>query len=307
MFELIIGIFAGFLLISYDFVLNISSPGTLIRTIFSMSHIWSVLGIYIIFISIFKKKKGYSFYSTWKTWVKNTVKIVVSAGLLMCAVQSFVILTPENINSKKNSKKIDYVIVLGGGIDKYGRLPDTVLNRVEAAAEFIADYPDSNLVSVVTGGQLKNVIYPEAPTLKKELLAKIEKIKIAENKVENKNENNKDYNNYMEETVILVEDKSLDTIQNFQYSCKKIAEYTGKSQDEILQSNILVVTSSYHLARALRLAKRMGFSNVYGLKAKVPLYKFPQTLFMENCSYLKLNLRILLTGKPKRIDTNGDI
>ena len=104
----------------------------------------------------------------------------------------------------------------------------------------------------------------------------------------------------IEDQRILAEDKAKDTIQNFQYSIKLLSEYTGKSVEEILSSPIAVVTNDFHLARSERLAKRIGFTEVYGVAARTPLFFRANCYCREICCYIKLNLRILLTGKPSK-------
>jgi uncharacterized SAM-binding protein YcdF (DUF218 family) len=80
-----------------------------------------------------------------------------------------------------------------------------------------------------------------------------------------------------------------------------LADYADVSEQEILESRIMVITNAFHLRRALRLTKRMGFKNTKGIAAKIPWYSVPHSYLREICSYIKLNVRILLTGKPKPI------
>lgn len=105
----------------------------------------------------------------------------------------------------------------------------------------------------------------------------------------------------VEEQRVLIEDKALDTIQNFQLSCRLLSETLAVSQREVLESRVVIVTSRFHLRRAERLARRMGYTNVAGIPAKCPLINIPHCYVKEICSYIKLNLRILLTGKPAQI------
>ena len=107
--------------------------------------------------------------------------------------------------------------------------------------------------------------------------------------------------NGVEASRILVEDQALDTIQNFQYSCKMLADFEGVSQQQILDSRIAVVTSYFHLRRAGRLAHRMGFTCIKGVGSKTSPINVPHSYVREICAYIKLNARILLTGKPKKI------
>lgn len=272
MLSLILIIF-GFLCIFYDFALIVSSPGTFLDNLTSFSHIWTLIGSYHIFLGIYRKKNGHSFWKTWRKWLKIVFSIIMTGAAFFSLVSLIFIFTPKTI---KNDESCDYLILLGGGIDKNGKLPKQVINRVDEAASYLRKHNET--VCVVTGGTLKWLPVAEAPQLKNELILR-----------------------GISEERILVEDKALDTIQNFQFSCDLLSKSTGKTKSQILDSKILVVTSNYHLRRAQRLAKRMGFSNIYGLGIKCPPFRAVHNYLREILAYLKLDLRILLTGKPVKI------
>ncbi len=263
----------GTIFISYDVILICSCPGTFWDNVISFTHIWSALGAYCIFCGIWRIKKGSAFVKTWSKKVKLTVGSLLGAAIIISVINLCFILNP--ILASENDE-VDYVILLGGGISKDGKLPKSVVARGEKAAEYLNQH--RNAVCVVTGGTLHFLPVAEAPELKK-LLVK----------------------NGVEPDKILVEDQALDTIQNFQYSCKMLADFEGLSQQQILDSRIAVVTSYFHLRRAERLAKRMGFTCIKGVGSKTPPLNVLHTYVREICAYIKLNARILLTGQPKKI------
>lgn len=276
--NLLISIFliaAGVLSCFYDVLLLCLTPGTFLDIVFSFTHIWTALGAYLIFCGIFRIKKNQSFWSTWKKAVKCSVLCCLAVGLLICIINLCFILRPKLADVNKS---VDYVILLGGGIDKNGKLPGNVLSRVNAAADFLNMPEQKNTVIVVSGGKLHWLPFAEAPELKRQLVLR-----------------------GVEEDRILVEDQALDTIQNFQYSCKMLAEYKGVSPEEIINSDIAVITNYFHLRRAERLAARMGFTNIKGIGSPCEKIKAPHIYVREICAYIKLNLRILLTGKPEKI------
>lgn len=266
-------IFVGILSIFYDFVLIFLNPGTFLDNLTTFTHIWTVLGAYLIFVGIYRKKAGHSFWSIWKKWVKIVFISLMSTGFVISIICLCFIFTPKIVPS---SQSCDYVILLGGGIDKDGNLPKPVQWRVDKAYECLTYNKDA--VCVVTGGTLKWLPYPEAPEIKRQLVER-----------------------GISSQRILVEDQALDTIQNLQFSCDLLQKTFGKSKEEILNSNIVIVTSRFHLRRAERLAKRMGFENVNGIAAKCPSVNVLHNYVREICAYLKLNIRIFLTGKPEHI------
>jgi len=260
----------GSLFLAYDIGLIISCPGTFWGNVISFSHVWSLMGLYFIFAAIWRIKRKESFWSCWKKWVKITVSSCLALALIISIVNLSFICNPKLAS---DSEPADYVILLGGGIDKNGKLPDSVLARVERTADYMNK--QENAICVVTGGTLHFLPYPEAPEIKRQLVER-----------------------GISDERVLVEDQALDTIQNFKYSLDLLCQHENKSARQILESKITVITNDFHLRRAERLASRMGFKNIKGLAAKTPAFKIPHSYLREICAYIKLNLRILLTGEP---------
>ena len=267
----------GIISISYDFIITFINPGTFWDIVVSFTHIWTALGLYLIFLGIYRIKTGHSFWSIWKKWIKITFVSLFSLGVAIALINLIFILNPAIVSVNETAEN---VILLGGGIDKDGKLPASVLTRVEKTAEYLNQHPES--VCVVTGGTLKWLPYAEAPELKNQLV-----------------------NRGVAPERFLVEDQAKDTIQNFQFSCKMLAEYRGLSIEEVLEMPTAVVTSRYHLRRSERLARRIGYKNIKGIPAACPLIYVPHSYVREICAYVKLNLRILFTGQPKRISYGG--
>lgn len=269
----IILIILGILSVAYDAILVFINPGTFLDIVVSFTHIWLALGAYLIFLGIYRRKTGHSFWSIWKRWIKITFVSLVSICGTIAIINMIFILTPEILEP---DEKVDQVILLGGGIDKDGKLPKSVLTRVEKTAEYLKLNPEA--VCVVSGGTLHWLPYAEAPELKNQLV----KRGIAAER-------------------ILVEDQAKDTIQNLKYSSKLLAEYKSTTIQEILNTPTVLVSTHYHLKRAELLAYRMGFENIKGIGAACPAIYVPHSYVREICAYVKLNLRILLTGEPKRL------
>ena len=266
-------IVSGLFLCFYDAALIYLSPGTFLDNLTSFTHVWLIPGGYLIFTGLYRIKTRHSFWKIWKRWVKITVMSVIGFCFVIAIVTIGFILSPKKCSLNESA---EYVILLGGGIDKNGCLPDSVIKRVEKTAEYLTVNTDA--LCVVTGGTLKWLPYPEAPEIKRQLMLK-----------------------GISEERILVEDKALDTIQNFQNSVDILQQKTGKSCSQILKSKFVVITSDFHLRRAERLAQRMGFENIKGIAAKTPVFKIPNSYLREIGAYIKLNLRILFTGKPEKL------
>lgn len=240
----------------------------------SFSECWLLLSAVLFTAFVFARKCNakakYIFLEPCKKWIRNFVKVALSVCAFITVVNLIFILTPT---SSKKEVETDYLILLGGGINQDGTLAATPRKRLERAAEYLKEHPKTKII--VTGGKGRFAPCAEAPVLAKNL------VKLG-----------------VDSGRILEEDKALDTIQNFSYSVDLIANRENVSIEEVLKEPVTVVTSGFHLRRAMRLAKRMGFENIQGVAAKTPAVYVANCYCREICSYIKLNLRIMLTGKP---------
>lgn len=261
----------GELFILYGMLLHFMNPGTLFSELVSFCNIWILIGAIFLFLGTYRKNHQKSFIRTLKRGQKIALACLMGAGLTIASVNLYFIRHPA-LGASSDTK---YVIILGGGIDKNGQLPQTVQKRIELAADYLLE--NKNALAVATGGTLYN-LPPEAPAMKNYLISL-----------------------GIEAERILIDDKALDTIQNFQNSCQVLSDHENLPKSAILESKILVVTSFFHLARAQRLARRMGFKHITGLGSPTAAIKLLDSYSREICSYIKLNLRILLTGKPATI------
>lgn len=261
----------GELFILYGMLLHFMNPGTLFSELVSFCNIWILIGAIFLFLGTYRKNHQKSFIRALKRGQKIALACLMGAGLIIASINLYLIRHPA-LGASSDTK---YVIILGGGIDKNGQLPQTVRNRIELAADYLLE--NKNAIAVATGGTLYH-LPPEAPAMKNYLISL-----------------------GIEADRILIDDKALDTIQNFQNSCQVLADHENLPKSAILESKILVVTSFFHLARAQRLARRMGFKHITGLGSPTATIKLLDSYSREICSYIKLNLRILLTGKPAKI------
>ncbi len=268
----------------YALVLHLVNPGTLLSACISFSNCWLFAGVFCLVLAVYRARRKKSAWYALLRWQQIAVGVVLFVGVTVSAVNLFLILHPASCEPQPNVRATadsvtagdaQYVIVLGGGIDKHGALPPAVQARAELAAAYLREHTAA--LAVVTGGTLYK-LPREAPAIQAYLVG----LGIAPDR-------------------ILLEDKALDTIQNFRNSAALLSEHEKVRVQTILESRVLVVTSFFHLARAERLAHRMGFSRVSGLGSPIPAYKVPDSYAREICAYIKLNLRILLTGKPSRI------
>lgn len=128
---------------------------------------------------------------------------------------------------------LDLIIVLGAQVGESGPMP-ILKDRLDAATDYLQVHP--KLPVIVTGGQGPDEPRPEAHVMRDYLMA-----------------------HGIDGERILVEDRSTNTNENFAYSLALVPDGVRK---------IGIVTSNYHMFRALRLAEQQGLEQVYGLPAR---------------------------------------
>ncbi len=160
-----------------------------------------------------------------KRWMKRLAGLTTGLLLALLLMAEAPILHTALTSGKSDAP---YVIVLGAAV--YGEAPSiSVRHRSDRAAEHLAANPHAK--AVVSGGQGKGEDISEAECMRRYLKGK----GIPENR-------------------ILLEDASTSTWENLTFS-KQIIEKSGGDP-----SRVAIVSSSYHLYRARRLAARLGMA-----------------------------------------------
>ncbi len=154
------------------------------------------------------------------------------------------------------AQSADYVLVLGAKVN--GTVPSQELEaRIVKAAEYLKENPDSK--AVTTGGKSGQELIAEAEAMAIEL----QRLGI-------------------EPERILTECESKNTRQNMQLS-RAVIEADGGS----VQSSVLVVSSAFHLYRAVGLAEQAGFTNVSTLGAWGRAILVPHYFAREYAAHIK--------------------
>lgn len=148
------------------------------------------------------------------------------------------------------------VIVLGCGI-RGERVSVGLAKRLNKAAEYHKKNPDA--VIIVSGGQGPQENITEALAMKRYLVDK-----------------------GIDESKIIMEEKSTSTITNFRYS-REIMEREGLSL-----SSVVFVTNAYHVYRAASYAKDEGFLEVNHLGTDIIWYTIPMNYMREMLAVMKM-------------------
>ncbi len=193
------------------------------------------------------------FASEHRRWLRAMLATLLAFGLIEVCMMAAVAITARSMDAPKPA---DAMIVLGGGIDPVDGTPRaTLAYRLDRAVElYAAGYAP---LIIVSGGQGANEPISEAESMRRYLEAR-----------------------GVPADAILLEDKSTNTQQNMEFS-KALMDVQGCD-------TALIVTSDYHLWRALRLAQRAGIaaSGAGSRNSVTPLYAL-KNLARETFSWAK--------------------
>lgn len=157
-----------------------------------------------------------------------------------------------NLIHLKKNRNADYIVVLGSGI--IGKKVTPLLAaRIERGMELL--YSNPNAVLIMSGGQGPGEDIPESVAMAAYAVGK-----------------------GVDAERIIMEQKSVSTEENLLFSRKLIDKEAPK---------IVIVTTAYHVFRALILAKQQGLKCV-GFGAKTKWYFTLNALIREFVGYLRL-------------------
>lgn len=192
--------------------------------------IWILIGGYSVlrFVMLYREIKGIAKFKIPKV-LYGIYLCFVTLCLIFFAVIEVNVIKAMTAKPKEN---LSYVIVLGAGLN--GTRPSNPLvKRIEKAAEYMSDNPDTILIA--SGGQGMFESISEAECIKNELVKK-----------------------GVDESRIILEDKSTSTEENLRFSMKIIGD---------ADVDVGIITNSFHEYRAGLIAKREGYTNYHSVPA----------------------------------------
>ena len=185
--------------------------------------------------------------------VPSVVKLV-AFGVFVTGVGIFIILEGLIISKMAEVPKAgcDYIIVLGAQV-KGTKVTNSLRERLDTAFDYFALNPNTKII--VSGGKGEGEDVTEAFAMKEYLVERgIESSKIMmENRSSNTNEN-------MKFSLVFIKDKN---------------------------ASVGIVTSNFHIYRALKLAKAQGLTNVSGIASPCDSILFLNYMVRESVGIIK--------------------
>ena len=146
-------------------------------------------------------------------------------------------------------RDFDYVIIHGAGLLKGERISRLLEDRLNKAIDIYRMDPTPPKL-IPSGGQGRDETVSEADAMKKYLLE-----------------------HEIPESDIILENRSKTTMENLQFSKQILDEQEGRKYTAL-------VTSNYHVYRALRYCRKIGLSCT-GIGSRVAFYYWPSALIRE--------------------------
>lgn len=186
------------------------------------------------------------------------------------AAVSAAIYMPKIIKeSKKNYRdSCEYLLVLGSGVIGADTPSDQMISRMKTAAEYLKE--NKTCFVVPCGGCFRSE-------------QKISEAKLIANYL---------VETGVEESRIILEDKSTTTFENFEFAKRIIEEHSGKSVNEL---KVAFLSSCYHIFRSEQIAFLCGFKSIG--KVSAPTDKdMPKRMMRE---YVVMQELVFKTLKKK--------
>ena len=212
-------IIVGILLIIYYLVLKI------VFGFVAFSSMFCLLGIILLTYVFIERRFKLDIWRRIPKALRRIITFLFCIGLaFFIAIEGIILYNGHHYDNEKP----DYLVVLGAGL-RGSKISTSLLYRLETALEFNEKYPDVEII--VSGGQGKGEDITEASAMKNFLVS-----------------------HGVDESLIISEDKSTNTYENFLYS-KKLLEYeTGKDD-----FTVTVISNNFHMYRAKFLGEKVGF------------------------------------------------
>lgn len=196
------------------------------------------------------------FVDDGRRWLRAMIWTLAAFVLIELIMMAAVAITARTMDAPKRA---DCMIVLGGGLDRETGEPlSTLAYRLDRAIELFGEgYAP---VIIVSGGQGADEVISEAEAMRNYLIQR-----------------------GIPESVIITEAQSTTTRENMAYS-KAIMDENG-------YESALIVTSDYHLWRAMQLADRAGISvSCAGARNSSNIFFTVKNLARETLSWIKFAL-----------------
>lgn len=197
----------------------------LISGFVAFSSMFCLLGIILFTYGFIELKFKVNIWGRIPKLLKRIIIILFSIGMsIFIIIEGIIIYNGHHYDKERP----DYLMVLGAGL-RGSKISTSLLYRLETAVEYNRLYPDVKII--VSGGQGPDEDISEAKAMKDYLVSQ-----------------------GIDESLIISEDKSTNTYENFLFTKKILEDETGEED-----FTITVISNNFHMYRAKYLGEQVGF------------------------------------------------
>ncbi|MDO4439107.1 MAG: YdcF family protein [Eubacteriales bacterium] len=222
-------------------------------------------GVWIFFAAVLAMMGYFSMRKINKVGsLPKRLPVFVFTSFVLGVIVFSVIMNFVIKESRKAEKPgLNYVVVLGAKVYPDG-ISKSLKKRLDKAYEYHLENPDT--IFVLSGGQGSDEVVPEALAMYNYLHLK-----------------------GIPEEKLLIEMNSRNTLENIVFSKKQIdmdrkKHYYSAYPDPL---SIGILTSDFHVMRAVKIAKKQGYKNVYGIAAPSDSILFVHMCVRESAAIIK--------------------
>lgn len=197
----------------------------LISGFIAFSSMFCLLGIILFIYGFIELKFKVNIWGRIPKLLKRIIIVLFFIGMSIFIIIEGVIIYNGHHYDKERP---DYLMVLGAGL-RGSKISASLLYRLDTAVEYNKLYPDVKII--VSGGQGPDEDISEAKAMKDYLISK-----------------------GIDESLIISEDKSTNTYENFLFTKKILEDETGEED-----FTVTVISNNFHMYRAKYLGEQVGF------------------------------------------------
>lgn len=191
----------------------------------AFSSMFCLLGVVLFIYGFIELKFNVNVWGRIPRALRKTIIVLFSIGMIIFIIIEGIIIYNGHHYDKERP---DYLMVLGAGL-RGSKISTSLLYRLETAVEYNKLYPDVKII--VSGGQGPDEDISEAKAMKDYLVSQ-----------------------GIDDSLIISEDKSTNTYENFLFTKELLEAETGK--DDI---TVTVISNNFHMYRAKYLGEQVGF------------------------------------------------
>ena len=188
----------------------------------------------------------FSLFTRWKPAAVRVIGWILRVAVILASAVTLFFCGKVVVGSVvRNAGQADYAIVLGLALENGEPTPDLVA-RLDTAREYLDQHPGAKLI--LTGGNADESGRTEADVMRDILTEK-----------------------GVPEGLLILEDQAETTKENFQ-------NIAGMLQAD---ESVVMISSNYHMDRAVRNAEKYGFSSVMRLPAPSAFFAYGANMLSE--------------------------